>query len=843
MAWENYVLVNEGVINPAWFQNIPDNSTLFETPPSSYQGVSEPFGLPTDVFYSYRLRNIALSENPFLFGDANAGIKLVTSGTNSTAIEGWLNGSRVKGPNIACRGYNSSSSTNYQFNIYCAINRETQKATLFIVERLHYNNNNTWWMMMADNNTWWNSSNLYQIINPQPAYTWQSVPSISGKNGILPFTCLKDNLITGDVVSGLVNSDFTAIPGASRIEDMIAGSNLSIGQEVPIAYAGQVDYLALERYSQNVYYLNLRIGGTVPSGQSYLFTYIDSKRTFLAFCADDENEVAKLVYVSYDADTETYEYMPFDSTAEQMAIIWLFLHRQITPDDERTEDETTPEADGTIEGSWTDTPIVGLELPTKGAIDTGFTSMYEISEPELQRLSKYMWSASFVENVKKFFNNPNEIIVGLSIMPISPDTGNAKTIKAGGIDTGAVGNPLTSQYKLVSDLGSIKIDKKKKRRFLNYPPYTKITAHLPYCGCHSIDVNDVMGKTLTLAYMFDFLTGSCVAQISVDGKPKYFFGGSCGIQIPTSSEDFSRIYNGIISAGATLGATLSTIATGGMTAPLLLGSAGNMLSNGMQMTPNVDYTSGNGSINGMLTSQTAFLIIETPDEKIAEHQDRFTGRASYITKTLSDCSGYTKCFSVHLDNVPCMAQERAEIERQLLAGVRIETGSETPSYTPTTPTDHGLIFLKCISDMDVIGKSWTDPLTVEGKLLFDQSLYNPVFLMQGDFSAYNYVYVPEFDRFYYITEQHIKTGNLTQINLQEDVLQSWKTQILQNEAILERSQSDYNTYMNDPEVWTAQNKNVAIIPFVSPVGEQVNFARGNNSYIITIAGSDTTPAE
>lgn len=667
-------------------------------------------------------------------------------------------------------------------------------------------------------------------------YTWQSVPSISGKNGILSFTCLKDELITGDTLSGLTDADFTIFASETMLQNLV--QNIPDGEEVPLIYGGQVDYLAIERLDTNLYDIKIYVGGGSTPVYSRTWTWSAGLNAYLAFIIDNENQVAKMA-IARQVVGGTYVYDIGNMTDTEMAGVWLYLysHSDNTPDD-----VNEPEEDEGANDPWHDTAISGLTLPTTSAIETGFTSMYEMPLGNLQDLSTFLWSDSFLNNVKKFFNDPREIIVALSIMPIAPDTGTAKNIIAGGVETTAIGRPLTSQYKLVT-LGSIYIKKSKKRRFLNYPPFTKITAHLPYCGEHSLDVNDIMGKTLTLKYLFDFLSGSCVAEIDVDGKPRYFYGGNCGVQIPTSSEDYSRIYSSILSAGATVGSTLSTIATKGLTAPLAISMATNLASNGMNMTPDVQYSSGSGCINGMLSSQTAFIMVETPKEKIADEQDKFIGRTSIITKVLSDCNGYTKCLSVHLDNIACLETERNEIENLLLNGVRIETGSVTPTYSGNK---QAIIFLKCISDKDIIGKSWlentleqpTNILTLEGKLLYDKDILNPTVLISGDILAYNYCYIPLLNRFYYITGITARTGAQEEINLKCDVLQSWKSGILANQAIIERQENEYNTYLQDSMLWTQNNKDVAFIPFQDDVGKQVEFKRENNTYILTIAGSD-----
>lgn len=747
----------------------------------------------------------------------------------------WFNGDIKQSGNL-------SNNRDYSFGV--AVNDETQRAFLIITGHKFNDPVSNWYAIWIIGCMYNNVDLIYNTFVNNTQYTWQSVPSISGKNGISLLSHVRDDsILTGQDISNLTPAQ-VKLEGTTQISSLIA--NVPNGKAVKAIYAGKVDFLGIMKDNNASSTVRISVAGN----NVYLASFI-SQKNYIGFIIDDENEVAKLSYIMpiYDPITEIldhYEMHVSSDDATEMHNIWLFIHSHIDNEDDNPENNEADE--GTPDNYQPDIAITGITKPAYGAIDTGFTTMYRMSKGELQRLSNFLWTDSFVSNVKKFFNDPREIIVGLSIMPVLPDTEKTpgSEVKAGGISTGVHGLKLTDQYKL-DTYGVIEV-KAEKGNFLDYAPYTQVTAHLPFVGAHSLDVNDVMGKKLVLKYIFDFLTGSCVAEIDVydeeenEFKPRYFFGGSCGIQVPSSSEDFSRMYSSILSAGATLGGALSTIATGGLTAPLLLGTASNMLSNGMNGSPTVEFSSGSGSVNGMIGCKSAYLVISRPKEKVAKDQQKYVGKPSFITRTLSSCTGYTKCLNVHLDNVPCTATERAEIERLLLDGVRISTGSTTPEYTPTTASDHGLIFLKCTSDMDVIGKSWNeeDELTVEGKLLFDQDMLTPKFVLHTNTLAYNYCYIPDFGRFYYVTKQLIKTGSETEIHLQCDVLQSWKTQILSNKAVLERSakNSNVNAYFSDSMYWTQADKEVKTVPFVDSHGDDLVFEIPENNYILTIAGSD-----
>lgn len=672
--------------------------------------------------------------------------------------------------------------------------------------------------------------------NPEPPYNWVSYGQVTGKLGTFDFTMIKDELIDdSQLVQSLESDDFTQIIDQTNIKNLLR--NLPVGVETPIIYAGKIDHLTLTKVSATSY--TLKFYWNEYSTPFYTYTGLNTPTPYyLAFIVDAEREAAKMGIISSYVQAGFYMYQEdFTDTYTDTQLYRMFRWLHTSSNDPGENEPVEPEPGD----PWHEIPITGLTEPGVSAIDTGFTKMYKVADTSLRALSHFLWSNDFVDNVKKLFEDPREIIVGLSIFPVSPPTGSSETIQAGGISTGVQGLPLTKQYE-VKTYGNIYVQK-AKGNFLDYPPYTRIAVSLPFVGEHDLDINRVMGTTLTLKYMFDYLTGACVAEIDVDDKPTYFFGGSCSAQIPTSSEDFSRIFSSVLSAGATVGATLATIASGGMTAPLAFGAAANMVANGMNMTPKVQYSSGNGSMAGLLSSQTAYLIVETPNDKLGDDdlnkQQSFIGMTSLLNRSLSDCDGFTKCMKVHLNGLNCTTQEYNEIMSNLLNGVIIQSGSELPEVTPTTPGDTVIMFLKMSSEHDVIGKRFdtTNYLKLEGKLVQNQSMLNPQFIIEGDVTEYNYAYIPMFERYYYITDIVCNSMSLETVSFSVDALNSWQTEILNCRALIERQESLINAQMNDPNYWTLQSKSVVLTPFLDDGGNELKFDRANNCYILTVAGA------
>ena len=65
----------------------------------------------------------------------------------------------------------------------------------------------------------------------------------------------------------------------------------------------------------------------------------------------------------------------------------------------------------------------------------------------------------------------------------------------------------------------------------------------------------------------------------------------------------------------------------------------------------------------------------------------------------------------------------------------------------------------------------------------------------------NYCYIPYFDRYYFVQSTVLLTNDVVQFNLTEDVLASWKNEILASSLYVLRSASHYNLKLVD-DTWT-----------------------------------------
>lgn len=104
------------------------------------------------------------------------------------------------------------------------------------------------------------------------------------------------------------------------------------------------------------------------------------------------------------------------------------------------------------------------------------------------------------------------------------------------------------------------------------------------------------------------------------------------------------------------------------------------------------------------------------------------------------------------------------------------------------------------SERKVIGKSLQNLGAVTGILKGDVSITSPVFILQSDtdyLSGTNYLYWQETGRYYYIDDIELMTGGRMVFHCSVDVLESFKTQIKAQTAIIDKQESENNMYFND----------------------------------------------
>lgn len=307
-------------------------------------------------------------------------------------------------------------------------------------------------------------------------------------------------------------------------------------------------------------------------------------------------------------------------------------------------------------------PVDFSQLPTLSAVSAGFISLFNPTNAELQSLAAKIWSTDFLDALTRFFSDPADLIIGLSIVPVIPPTGGKVEVQAGFIPTGVFMNKITTQYVALS-CGSVQVVPFYDAA-LDYSPFTKLSVFLPFIGVRSLDIDECMGQTLAINYNIDLLTGSCVAEIKSGNAVLYTFNGTVSSEIPTSSRSFDSLVSAGIQAVAALGTAVAT--GGGSTAAAAISGTANAI---MSAKPEIIRSGNSSSTAGLLAGKTPYLIYQIPRQSMPEYNNTFEGYPANITATLGDLSGFTQVSTIHIEGVPGTDGELTELENLLRGGV------------------------------------------------------------------------------------------------------------------------------------------------------------------------------
>ena len=134
------------------------------------------------------------------------------------------------------------------------------------------------------------------------------------------------------------------------------------------------------------------------------------------------------------------------------------------------------------------------------------------------------------------------------------------------------------------------------------------------------------------------------------------------------------------------------------------------------------------------------------------------------------------------------------------------------------------------SEKNRINKSITAGITLSGALRNSSNVVTPTIIINIENpTIYNYAYIPEFKRYYFITDYiSVRTG-IWQLNLKSDVLMSFKDSILASRVLVNKSESNGNNYLSGSN-WVSNCK--AKTDIISFSGGLLN----DGQYILITAG-------
>ena len=324
-------------------------------------------------------------------------------------------------------------------------------------------------------------------------------------------------------------------------------------------------------------------------------------------------------------------------------------------------------------------------MPLSSRLSSRFSSaVVSVFSPTLAQLNdfaSFLWSNAFsIETLKKIFTNPIDLVLGASIVPVSPDTDVLANLVFGGISSGVSMNHVSNIYKEIN-CGTLAVTPFWDN-FIDYAPYTKLSIFLPFIpGTHELLIDDFMKHTITVKYRINILSGACVAYIIQDNathpKVLYQFSGNCATNIPVTDVDytqniFSSIMTGAMFAGS-IAAFGAGTAAGTVAGATLAGEGAKGLASSVKnvgvLKPSYNRASGITGEAGLLAVRKPYLIYEAFHQSLPQSLNKFNGLPINATYTLGELRGFTQVKYIRLNSVPATSEELDEIVTILKEGV------------------------------------------------------------------------------------------------------------------------------------------------------------------------------
>ena len=354
---------------------------------------------------------------------------------------------------------------------------------------------------------------------------------------------------------------------------------------------------------------------------------------------------------------------------------------------------------------------------------------YALNVEEVNYLASWLWNKDIVSNVIAEINGSYKFLNSIKWFPFEIETSNEYYHMNVGLLDVPYGQYLGDYWSVPKDLfqrfsfGTITIPKYYDG-FSDYD--TIIELFLPYIGTVNLNPKEVIGKSITLSYRVDLMTGSCVAYIMRDEGEGNFtllnsYSGEIGTDLPITSVNYTQEYKtiakgiGLIAAAAVSAG--SGMAAGAKAASLAsqasqdwatykykkshgikakggwntyrddaimeqgladeykaeqaadLKSAGRSISS-ISLSPAGVPRNGSFNVNTFnMLPRYPYVTILRPKQCMQKNYGKLIGFPSNIQCKISELSGYNTISQIRLDGLCITTEELDELNKVLKGGV------------------------------------------------------------------------------------------------------------------------------------------------------------------------------
>ena len=308
-----------------------------------------------------------------------------------------------------------------------------------------------------------------------------------------------------------------------------------------------------------------------------------------------------------------------------------------------------------------------------------FNTLYALTDTEINSLSDELWSADenklnqILKGLLLMGENPLNCIVSLQLFPFDI-TSQAGTTSQGSITLGATQMTTTGtkvkNLNSVIDIGSVKL-RRHFNNFFDYEPYSTAFIYVPYCGTIQLSLNDVIGKTVTVKLLIDYISGVCTAVVFADGIPVIYKNGCISQQIAITGTDTATMSSNAISSSLGVLTNTTNLIAGGKDVSSVINNSANLLSSSFDYSARrtIYQTQGaNTSQINMCEPQKAYIVLNLPNFDIANEYGFFHGYRCDFYGNVKNLTGYTETGRPNLDGLSATEEEKQMISEIMTGG-------------------------------------------------------------------------------------------------------------------------------------------------------------------------------
>lgn len=325
-------------------------------------------------------------------------------------------------------------------------------------------------------------------------------------------------------------------------------------------------------------------------------------------------------------------------------------------------------------------PPPGIPFPSAVSQGSGLIHVYNPTPEELINFGKWMWVHVQDGSYERLWNNPFDGVIGAFELYAKPTTEGTDVIRSGFLASDISAKLVRVRYTTIN-CGSIAVPE-YYGNYLDYAPYTKVHAYLPFIGIVELNSDDIIGHGVNITYHIDAYNGSCIAQINVAKEnytnTMYQFSGSCSVEMPLAGGSQASIKAALMFAGATsISSTIGGIASMlNFTPSGIVGGIGQILGGRAQAAAqsvsaksSVQHSGMFGDSCGAMGIKKPYLMIKRPVQKGVVNYNEIYGFPAHKAVRVGACKGFLRVLEVHVESSHATNEEKAKIEQMLKEGI------------------------------------------------------------------------------------------------------------------------------------------------------------------------------